>query len=1292
MQSLDTGRRPRGALLLLVLGILTLFMLIGTVTLSLATRARTTSRAFAAATTGATVAPLRARTHLEEALLQLIRGSAVSRSAGLSESLLEDMYGSSPAVEGSVVAVRPEGSLVAATITLNSGSMQAADLCGRVVTIIPQPDSCDPISTHRILRASGTGTLTCLISRLQSDPDAALPTPPCRIVVNPPAFRDEAYDAYDAANPWLTKLSLQDGHVASVPRPAFAAQGTTPTVDNDNDGVKDGVWLTNVLGSRPAAGGGRLEFDASYLVLDLDGRINVNAHGSRTSIDFAAATGVWDFAPPAPTGSGYGPADVDASLLFVDPLRTNEVQADPPLASDIWRRLVGATAVGNLTAVVSSTSQRRPVPLVGPVDGRYGTIASPGISGTNDRVSERADRLFATGTARLPVANSTIDLKSMVKATLQLPAGAQSSSAPVPEVSFYCPDWSQSNYVDDPYEMRLDANAPRPSSLRSGTAAGPADNPFTLAELETVLRQFDIDAPTSPPRLVAALDATSQRSRMLITTDSWDTPGLTGTVAAEIANYAAPVASGTHGDVKLEAEKGNPYEVVRGSDSACSGGEYVTFDQASDRVSWPSSNDPFNATPGTYDMEVRYRKRSDSSGTVFSGTLNGVPVQVDLERSETTFSSAFPASFTLKASNTLTVGGSGAFDIDFVKFTPKTTRDSVNADPATLLSPDVLAGLRFDINRPFPADNAATPEDEEKVAKAEFCKHLYMLLVALGQPPSEATAQWAANVVDYRDTDSSFTRFKFDTVPEDGWGEGTSGWAAENTVWGLERPELVIAQTISYYTVDNSGTAPVGDGLAVSLYRPAFMEKLTTSGTLNGNKRGLVVTQTNTAPPLDLAEKSSQSSQPVWRLRIEPGTFVRFDKPGSSDKEVPGVFRMTGGTKDSAVVAPDSYLVVVPQPSRTTGNSGTSAISIPVDPAFKRFEINSGGVFKSTHWPGAASYQSGSDTIVFLERLEDPTKPWNEDRTSGGYNPYVPLDRMGVKRVNRTGENANNWKTFIRQHAVWNNGPFETTGNSAGIVKLDPEVKSWLPWPNRPFISQAELAVVSPGNGTSRFWDYKIPRLKKDTSPYYYLPTPKLLDATIVPSRFVGSQVSVDPAELEPVGLNRVPFNQLSRWRDPGRVNLNTIVSNTGCADPQRDNAVWWATLGRDAAVSLDEFQAAGPATSIDAMLTLMQSPAIYVDSAADAGVKGNSWKKNRQYDLDPLAAYATAIRLANVATIRSHVFAVWITLRIRDTSPGGIDTFHRLFAIVDRSRPVGYTNGQDLNVRDTIRVIRFLQ
>jgi hypothetical protein len=69
------------------------------------------------------------------------------------------------------------------------------------------------------------------------------------------------------------------------------------------------------------------------------------------------------------------------------------------------------------------------------------------------------------------------------------------------------------------------------------------------------------------------------------------------------------------------------------------------------------------------------------------------------------------------------------------------------------------------------------------------------------------------------------------------------------------------------------------------------------------------------------------------------------------------------------------------------------------------------------------------------------------------------------------------------------------------------------------------------------------------------------------------------------------------------------------------------------------------------------------------------------------------ANRLANIATCRSNVFAVWITLELVDPDiRGGSPSLHRLFAIVDRSVPVGFSLGQDLNARDAVRVLRYLE
>jgi hypothetical protein len=137
--------------------------------------------------------------------------------------------------------------------------------------------------------------------------------------------------------------------------------------------------------------------------------------------------------------------------------------------------------------------------------------------------------------------------------------------------------------------------------------------------------------------------------------------------------------------------------------------------------------------------------------------------------------------------------------------------------------------------------------------------------------------------------------------------------------------------------------------------------------------------------------------------------------------------------------------------------------------------------------------------------------------------------------------------------------------------------------------------------------------------------------------------------------------------------------------------------LGQDANIDWNPFVTTAPATSIRDLLTLKQGTTMFRDTAATSGggkTNGNaSWKKNREYDFNPALTYATAVRLANVATIRSNVFAVWITLKVTDRATSfAAPSYHRLFAIVDRSVPVGFNAGETLNARDTIRLQRFLE
>ena len=74
--------------------------------------------------------------------------------------------------------------------------------------------------------------------------------------------------------------------------------------------------------------------------------------------------------------------------------------------------------------------------------------------------------------------------------------------------------------------------------------SGVSENPFSLTELERILRHFDTDVNALPQRLAGLLGDEVQRARLFLTTDSWDTPALTGTVAQdvvdEIRSWASP--------------------------------------------------------------------------------------------------------------------------------------------------------------------------------------------------------------------------------------------------------------------------------------------------------------------------------------------------------------------------------------------------------------------------------------------------------------------------------------------------------------------------------------------------------------------------------------------------------------------------------------------------------------------------------------------------------------------------------------------------------------------------------
>jgi hypothetical protein len=426
----DRGRSRRGALLLLVLSVLMLFMMIGTLMLVLAMRARSTARAFADAVAGPGIQGSEARALLDEALMTLVRGKAPDAEGDDLESLLADRYGDE-SLKGTIASVAPSGPVLRAQLALDDPP-PLQELHGRILTIIPKPTDPAPISSFRILSVIGN---VAELANLRTVEVRPLPTVfPCDVVINGREFADtavsESGDTFDVRTPFLTQASAgaSTGEV-TIQRPAYGEPGEALEVDNDGDGVLDGKFLDDDL-LPPTASGAVAR--VSYLVLDLGGRLNVNSHGSNA---------------PDP---GAGPAAVDGRNVF-------------PEESTTWLDL--------LSRVTSPAQQRGPGPngrrfppsLGGVVEGRFG--------------------------------------------------GMQADA--------------------DPYDIRLDFDGPRFASRQS-----PIANVFTCGELEPVLRPYDGDTRTLPPRLTAMLGVDAEAVRMLLTTDSWNTCGVVGSLPETVVGAA----------------------------------------------------------------------------------------------------------------------------------------------------------------------------------------------------------------------------------------------------------------------------------------------------------------------------------------------------------------------------------------------------------------------------------------------------------------------------------------------------------------------------------------------------------------------------------------------------------------------------------------------------------------------------------------------------------------------------------------------------------------------------------
>lgn len=586
----------RGMLLLLVLLMLALFLGAGAILLTVAARARAAARAAAGVSQQSLLGDSLARDALDKALMAVLRGAVSGTNGSVTvngnlECILQDKYGDPIICSGSL-PLGSSGPLLPISLSGPGVPSQAARLNGRVLTIRPEPGDGE-ISSYRVLAATGTSALILAPPTAIQRP---LPTRSFEVIVNGREFTPaanglpESYDAFDDANKWLAQPVLRSGQIFYIGRSSFAGDvdlednAGVPipgAVDNDGDSVLDGVWISGtggslvtgtVIPSQPSPLGGTISFRVSYLILDLDGRVNINAAGIA-----APPGGAYDppvQLPDSPLGMGYGPADIDASLLFPRTLPADDGLSPyirGTAATGIWAIL---SQGGTPSAPIpSSATQRRRPPIVGAIQGRYGRDGRPGMAGddtdANQRSAPTGDRNYQTTVAGT---NAVADLQGRLK--VYMSGSTMTFFRPIAAV----------DGLDDPYEMRLDGDARRTGAIRSGSAATTVsdDSPYTFGELEPVLRPYDTDAQQLPQRLAAVLGDQAQQARSIITTDSWTAPVLSGTAGRRIEDFMAalPVITGsaawTSGSIPLSPDTaiGLKFDINRSGSTSAQAQEY----------------------------------------------------------------------------------------------------------------------------------------------------------------------------------------------------------------------------------------------------------------------------------------------------------------------------------------------------------------------------------------------------------------------------------------------------------------------------------------------------------------------------------------------------------------------------------------------------------------------------------------------------------------------------------------------------------------------------------------------
>lgn len=720
--------------------------------------------------------------------------------------------------------------------------------------------------------------------------------------------------------------------------PSFDAINGPWDVDNDGDGVADSVWIDAGYPVQTSSNGKMYKPLFAILCVDLDGRLNVNAAGTTEQLlrfnpisgQAVPVTGPYAGSAGAsqtlslPRGEGVGPADNDILQFYISILTELAPSLTPAQKQTAAMQASGCLLEGGTINSV-------------PYDGRYGDHTSTS-NPTNaaPQAGQPGNQSLMGEVMRFQWANDLMPYSYGPTTPLftsfgtpgdlwgRMAVGLDFRGQPL----YWKPGWTN-EAINCPYDINLNSGG----SYQANSSQSD-DNPFGAFELERMVRQFDVDSAGLPRRLwdlsgagplvsnPSILGLTTPQAQTLaaglgrtLTTDSWDPPS-PAVVAPEYLRtqlsqlYGRQFATNIVELLAARIQKDNPAwtpaqvnAVVNTEGRKLLSPELIAGLRMNINRPLGDGRDGNDngvvdevPPPGRYIGSLRTYGRPWDNGnaeTATEGRNSSVNLWSWLADQSALAKAGFPPPPALDLTCGIDVNGDGKVDINDQILARQLLARHLYVLARLMIDDEALLNVKW-FDKTDPAIASGNQDAVKKLAIRRI-------------------AQWAVNVVDFMDPDNIMTPFEYDTDPfKDKLGNGRT-WQVDGIVdtnsdddpmsytgddnqtwrglvWGCERPELLITETMAFHDRrvkdstydDGKGTKRDPNNLANDQtydqiripQGSAFFELYCTSNPNQPQQSGDLYVINGGQWKLNLAAMAppdtatGMPSYPVWRLAI----------------------------------------------------------------------------------------------------------------------------------------------------------------------------------------------------------------------------------------------------------------------------------------------------------------------------------------------------------------------------------------------------------------------------------------